>query len=317
MRSKLVIASVLSVLICVASPPASATPTIQRRCSFTSITDPTVENGQTQTGEVNGGPVTDDTQAGASITITCTIQVGGANATHAGADAVACSGNGIGVAEVACQASYVSPEGQPVYLCTQVTVNGTNYYWDASAPGVDPNLPGNWSTTGGLCNEAISQEIFPGALAPVIGLVFSLAGNRTPVLETIEIEKTLLGSPTVVVSPDVESPRNWSCTPSVGNMSVSCTLHESPPSGSIWWCGANADPSDTLGPYVVATLDLAVGGYVQGTSSCRGEGASCISAWPVACNDQSPSVELTTFTCKVNTNILALQWHVKCTTWDP
>ena len=73
--------------------PAGATPTIQRRCSFTSITDPTVENGQTQAGEVNGGPITDDSQAGATITITCTIQVGGANATHAGADSVSCAGS--------------------------------------------------------------------------------------------------------------------------------------------------------------------------------------------------------------------------------
>ena len=169
---KLVLVAVAFASAAFTIPAAEATPTIQRRCSFTSITDPTVENGQTQAGQINGGPITDDTQRGATITITCTIQVGGANATHAGADSVSCAGSGTGVAEVACQASYVSPEGQPVYLCTQVTVNGTTYYWDASADPSDPNLPrGNWSLSGGLCNEAISQEIFPGPLAPVLDAI--------------------------------------------------------------------------------------------------------------------------------------------------
>ena len=139
------------------TPPAYATP-VGRVCAFTSVTDPTVENGQTQMGQVNGGPVTDDTQAGATITLTCTIQVGAANNTHAGTDSVALSNTGTGAASVAGQASYVSPEGQPVYLCTEVTVNGTTYYRDSVAA--------TWSSSNTApCGEAISQDMFkPGGM---------------------------------------------------------------------------------------------------------------------------------------------------------
>ena len=143
--------------------PAEATP-VGRLCSFTSVGDPTVENGQTQMGQINGGPVTDDTQAGATITLTCTIQVGAANSTHAGTDAVSLSGTGTGAASVAGQASYVSPEGQPVYLCTEVTVNGTVYYRDS--------VNATWSASASAaCGEAISQEIFPGPLGPVLDML--------------------------------------------------------------------------------------------------------------------------------------------------
>ena len=136
--------------------PAHATPA-GRNCSFSSVTDPTVENGETHTGQVNGGPITDDTQPFATVTLTCTIQVGAANSTHAGADAVSCSGTGTGAAEVACQASYIAPDGQPVYLCTQTNVNGVIYYHDSVA--------GTWSLSNSVpCGEAFQQEVFPGPL---------------------------------------------------------------------------------------------------------------------------------------------------------
>ena len=146
--------------------PAHATPA-GRLCSFTAVTDPTVENGQTYAGQINGGPVTDDTQVGATITLTCTIQVGAGNNTHAGADAVALSNTGTGAVSVAGQASFVSPDGQPVYLCTEVTVNGTTYYRDSVAA--------TWSSSNtAACGEAISQEIFPGPLGPVIDIIFPI-----------------------------------------------------------------------------------------------------------------------------------------------
>ena len=133
-------------------------------CGFTSVTDPTVENGQTQTGEIDGGPVGDPSKPAATVTLTCTIQVGAANGTHAGADAVSLSGTGTGVATVGGAATYISPEGQPVFMCSQVTVNGTTYYWDDAA--------GDWSfSSSAPCSEAIQQEIFPGPLAPVIDLL--------------------------------------------------------------------------------------------------------------------------------------------------
>ena len=184
--------------------PASATP-IGRLCSFLSITDLTVEGGQRQTGQTNGGPVTDDTSVGATITLTCTIQVGAANNTHAGADAVALSNTGTGAALLAGQMSYVSPEGQPVYLCTQVSVNGTTYYWDASATGVHPNLPGNWSSTGGLCNEAIRQEIFPGPFAPLLDIV-------DPILTGI-VDPVVCPVLAVLFPPEGDITGVWDCPP--------------------------------------------------------------------------------------------------------
>ena len=162
--------------------PASATPA-GRLCSFTSVTDPTVENGQTQAGQINGGPVTDDTQAGATITLTCTIQVGAANSTHAGADAVSLSGTGTGAASVAGQASYVSPEGQPVYLCTEVSVNGTVYYRDS--------VLATWSASASAaCGEAISQEIFPGPLGPVLDILFPILDGAFETLNNLERDVT-------------------------------------------------------------------------------------------------------------------------------
>ena len=151
----------------IGAPEASATP-IGRNCSFTSVTDPTVENGETQTGQINGGPITDDTQPTASIYLLCTIQVGAANSTHVGADAVLLQAWGTGVAVVAGQASYVSPEGQPVYLCTEVWVADPSGHTTLFLNSVD----GTWSTSNSVpCGEAISQEILPGPFAPVIDAV--------------------------------------------------------------------------------------------------------------------------------------------------
>ena len=176
--------------------PASATPA-GRLCSFTSITDPTVEGGGTQTGQINAGPITDDTQVGATITVTCTIQVGAANSTHAGADAVALSNTGTGAVSLAGQANYLSPEGQPVYLCTEVTVNGTTYYRDS--------VNATWGTAGSPCAEAISQEIFPGPLAPVIDAINQVLIDVVdpaicPVLATL-------------FPPEGDVPPLWDCPP--------------------------------------------------------------------------------------------------------
>ena len=147
-------------------------------CSFSAATDPTVENDATYAGLMEGGPIADETQPGATITLTCTIQVGSANSTHAGANSVSCAGTGTGVAEVACQASYVAPEGHPVYLCAEKTVNGTTYYWDAAN--------GAWSSSSGvICGEAIGQEIQPGPLAPIFDNVAPVQQSVVQAVEPI------------------------------------------------------------------------------------------------------------------------------------
>jgi hypothetical protein len=120
-----------------------------RRCTFNSITDPNGE-AETQVGQINAGPLA-AADTGASIQITCTIQVGGANATHAGADADSVTSTvGTQVASIPPTEddqpptiNYVAPENVPVFLCTE----------------------------GALCNEAISQEIFPGPFQPVLDIL--------------------------------------------------------------------------------------------------------------------------------------------------
>lgn len=153
-----VAAGSLSVLY---AAPAQAAPE-GARCRFTSVTDPVGED-DVQTGQMNGGPITDPTAPGAEITLTCTIQVGPLGATHAGADAAAASSTGTGVAVLAPTAiSYTAPEGLDVYQCTQVTVNGTTYYWNGTTWTTDPSS---------ACQLATSQEIPPEPILSTINMI--------------------------------------------------------------------------------------------------------------------------------------------------
>jgi hypothetical protein len=151
-----------------------------RRCTFSSVTDPDGEP-ESQVGQINAGPLA-AASPGASIQITCTIQVGGADSTHAGADtAVVTSTVSLQVASIPPTEddnpptiSYVSPENTPVFLCTEAIINGVSWYWDATPkPMTIPPNPQDqmgWTDTNtALCNEAIQQEIFPGPICAVLG----------------------------------------------------------------------------------------------------------------------------------------------------
>ena len=221
---KVVIAAVALASAAFAVPAEAQSDPVGRRCSFTSVTDPTVENGQTQTGQINGGPIGQPDNPAATVTLTCTIQVGAANSQHSGGASVSCTATNTGATSLACQASYVSPEGQPVYLCTEVTISGKGtFYWDANLN----EGAGGWSRTGGLCNEAISQEIFPGPLAPVLDLLFPILdeiivivdGVLTTVFDAItQLEKDVV-DPIVcdalkdLFPPDGDIPGFWDCPP--------------------------------------------------------------------------------------------------------
>ena len=160
-----------------------------RLCSFSSVSDPTIEDGQTQTGQINGGPVVAADLTGpsvdptASVSLTCTIQVGASNATHAGADSASGTSSGRGFAILEPRpVSYLSPEGQPVYICTEMSVNGNTRYWDGGA--------GAWSSSeAAACPEAIAQEIFPGPLSPGLDTLDDIERTSTdpiicPILAT-------------------------------------------------------------------------------------------------------------------------------------
>lgn len=174
------VAGGLNLAVALPAQAGPGNPVEGRRCSFASVTDPAGED-EVQTGQVNAGPLV-ATAPGATIQIICTIQVGAANSAHNGANSCEVKSlvsiqtatippaedNGAEPPPPLC--SYLSPEGQPVYMCTSVIVNGVQYYWDATPPGT-----GSWTTSSGaFCDEAITQEIFPGPLGPFLVLAESV-----------------------------------------------------------------------------------------------------------------------------------------------
>lgn len=158
-------AAALAVATAQFAAPASADPT-GFLCGFVSTYD-NLGEPNAQVGELDGGPVSSadtGTPPGdptASVTIICTIQVGPTGATHAGPDAVSAQSSGTGVAVLAPTAiTYQVAEGQDVYLCSQVVVNGVSYYWD--------DVPGAFSASNAAtCGIAISQPVCePGIIRP-------------------------------------------------------------------------------------------------------------------------------------------------------
>ena len=137
---KLVITAVVSVAASVAVPPAGAavSPT-GKSCRFIATNDPQVEGSFT--AEIDAGPLYWNGGGSAAGTVTCSIQVNAG--THAEAEACAVSGLElpfVGVAGGTC--TYMAAEGDNVYLCTEVEVNGRTLYYEASA-AVD--LSASWS----------------------------------------------------------------------------------------------------------------------------------------------------------------------------
>jgi len=125
-----------------------------RRCGFSSEFDPTQE-GDTQTGEIHGGPIANDVNPGGTIEIICSIHVGAANSTHAGTAAVSVSsGASTAVAILApTVVSYVAPFGQPVFMCTRVRLDNsqTLYYDDQNGAFVSSNTA--------VCGIALYQDL--------------------------------------------------------------------------------------------------------------------------------------------------------------
>lgn len=132
----------------VSAAPARAVPASTHRCGLVSATDVSRGFGETQIGTVAGGPVGDLADPAATVTVTCTVQVGAANSTHAGADAAVVTGAMAAAGAV----SYEMGDDEPVFLCTQATVGVTTWYWDAGGD--------DWSTSPGVgCVTAFRQQV--------------------------------------------------------------------------------------------------------------------------------------------------------------
>jgi hypothetical protein len=123
-------------------PAASAAPSTTGvdgfLCGFGSGTNPGAEPG-TQTGQVTAGPAfIDDGATPPGVThsgnFICTVQVGLVNARHNGADAAVVEGPTTPLVIAAQgQVTYTAGLLDPVYLCTEIVVDGTHLYFN------DPN----------------------------------------------------------------------------------------------------------------------------------------------------------------------------------
>lgn len=201
MTAKTVLTSLVAGgLSLLAVPPAGAqSPEVAsgRLCTYQISS---VYNGEIDHVTLSGGPLA-ATAPGATISLTCTFQVGWDNRTHAGADAVAASSPPSSqVATIPpTPGSYAVPTDALEVICTQATVDGVTYYYDT--------VFGAWSTDDGVrCrdNEPVNEPP-PPPLPPVFRAVQTVLDLLTdpvdpavcPVLATLAP-----GVPGVAVTPD-------------------------------------------------------------------------------------------------------------------
>ncbi|MDQ1712228.1 MAG: hypothetical protein QOE45_1678, partial [Frankiaceae bacterium] len=149
-------------------------------------TNPGAEPG-TQTGQVTAGPAfIDDGATPPGVThsgnFICTIQVGLTNSQHTGTDAAVVEGPTTPLVIAAQgQVTYTAGLLDPVYLCTEIVVDGTHLYFN------DPNDPtanGNFDTTPNVdCGLATSEdsqtigEFIDSIICPFLALVFPPEGD--------------------------------------------------------------------------------------------------------------------------------------------
>jgi hypothetical protein len=273
-----------------------------RRCTFSSVSDPAGEE-EAFVGQINAGPLA-ATAAGAGIQITCTIQVGGANSTHAGEDADSVTSTaGTQVASIPPTdddlppvVNYVAPENTPVFLCTEAIINGQSWFWDATIAEEGPvdqlDTATGWTTSSGaLCNEAIRQEIFPGPFQPVLDLIDSVLATVDAITQPFEeaIDGLICGvlgglAPGIPGVLDITGEGDvylfglglWDC-PTYGNLNdrfidlIPITVTVGPagtPQGPN--CTGNTCTVDAPVNCYYATVDVVAGGAgtVTGTASC-------------------------------------------------
>lgn len=206
----------------VAAAPAQAEePVAGRLCGFM-LSD--VHNSETQVVEISGGPLA--AAQGATISMACTLQIGGANWRHSGADAVSVASSPSPQVTAIPPATTMAavPYDAALFYCTQATVDGVTYYWDS--------WYGVWSTDDGApCDETICQEsggrsscppcCGGGPLAPLTDFADSLTGDADPVVCPV-LGTLAPGVPGVAVEPEGDvslSPywEAWNCTPSGGS----------------------------------------------------------------------------------------------------
>jgi hypothetical protein len=230
-RKLLVAAVAWGGLACTVPAPASAESPMHpvangRHCGIQSVSDPNA--GHTRVGQINGGPIAVGTgyAPGTTISITCSIHVGSANVTHAGADAATATSAAMpGVATLPpTTITYEAPEPEPVFLCTEISIGGDVWYWDDTivAEGTEPifgtdrdqlDVRRGWVTdAAAVCQNTVIYGPGPEPLFPIL--------VDTTIRTACEVSKILAPGvdPLIVIGPDgdlyVAGFRTHDCEPS-------------------------------------------------------------------------------------------------------
>ncbi len=142
-------AETLRVVAVVPDLNLTAAPLAGLTCGMEATTN--LPSSNLETGVAVGGPLTSLPLLG-NIELRCTVQVGGANGTHAGTDLAVVTSSGPGVVVAPGQVTYPASDLDPVFLCTQATIAGTTYYWNFGGK--------NWSTSANVgCALAIELGV--------------------------------------------------------------------------------------------------------------------------------------------------------------
>lgn len=186
-------------------------PAVGRHCSFVSDT-----HTDTRSAEVNGGPLV-ATAPGATISMTCTFQVGPDGDVHAGPDTLAVTSPALPQTTML-HPQFVWFEGSywegGIYFCEHVTIDGEVWYRDS--------LRGAWSTDSGVPCTEVFCACLEGApfTSPVFDVVDDVLGGELdrevcPVLASLA--RTV---PFVNVTPEGDvwlfTFGIWDCPPEAG-----------------------------------------------------------------------------------------------------
>ena len=183
MKASLLAAAVVAVVLPGAPAHAGRPDLAGQFCSFSSIVDP-AGDGDRQVGYLEGGPLAaadlpavdlfDDPTLTwdvlgnpVSVTLTCSIHVGAANMTHAGAAAASASASGVTVVAVPpTPISYVAAVDELVALCTEVVVTDrrgeTHHLYREPGTGTFSTDPDS------SCAGAVCLSLECGPLGPVM-----------------------------------------------------------------------------------------------------------------------------------------------------
>lgn len=175
MTKKFAVVVAIGLVTATPSPPAGAVaietvvglpdisddlPAVGLTCGLVSVTDVTADDSHQQIGVIFGDPLVATTKALALISMTCSIHVGDGNGNHLGAAVCRVTTSTTEQATVLQPelCTYSHPDLAPVWVCTEVNVDGQVHYWDPNTTGGLAGLDGVWSDSNVVACKLVSGE---------------------------------------------------------------------------------------------------------------------------------------------------------------